>query len=86
MTPKLLSGLTSSTYGIGSLGFTRSEKELVLDAYMAGLKCIYILYAASAGCNLLLSIGMGNTSLRKGKGASSNKTSAESDQNTQEKQ
>lgn len=70
MTSQLLAGLTSSTYGINSLGFSRSEKELILDAYMAGLRYIYILYAASAGCNLLLSIGMGNTSLRKEKAAS----------------
>jgi hypothetical protein len=64
ITKSILASLTSSLYSIDSLNFSPSETSQVLDAYMAGLHYIFIFYAASAGCNLLLCMGIGNTSLR----------------------
>jgi MFS family permease len=64
MSKDILQNLTSSTYALDSVGFTESEKQLVLDSYMKGIRYIYILYAASAGANLILCLGIGNTSLK----------------------
>lgn len=64
MTPEILKNLTSSTYSLDSLGLEVSERKDVLDAYMTGIRYIYILYAASAGVNLVLCAGIGNTGLK----------------------
>jgi hypothetical protein len=64
ITPSLLATLSSSTYGINSLGLSSAEKDIILDAYMAGLKYIYILYVCSVGLNFCLSGFVKNTSLR----------------------
>ncbi|KAF2662578.1 major facilitator superfamily transporter [Lophiostoma macrostomum CBS 122681] len=81
MNKSILQNLTSSTYSLNSMGFTDNEKQLVLDSYMKGIRYIYILYAASAGANLLLCLGIGNTDLKakkpveeKGNGAISHDT------------
>ncbi|RDW67602.1 MFS general substrate transporter-11 [Coleophoma cylindrospora] len=65
ITPTLLDTLSSSTYGLSSLGLTSEEKNTVLDAYMAGLEHIYLLYVCSTGLNLLISILIRDTSLIK---------------------
>ncbi|RDW74160.1 MFS general substrate transporter-61 [Coleophoma crateriformis] len=65
ITPALLDTLSSSTYGLSSLGLTAEEKNSVLDAYMAGLEHIYLLYVCSTGLNLLISIFIRDTSLIK---------------------
>jgi hypothetical protein len=64
ITPSLLATLSSSTYGINSLGLSSAEKDIILGAYMAGLKYIYILYVCSVGLNFCLSGFVKNTSLR----------------------
>ena len=64
-TPAVLKSLTSSTYKIDKLHLSTEDKERVLDAYMAGLRYIFIMTVCFAGMNLLLSMGSGNTSLKK---------------------
>jgi hypothetical protein len=46
---------------------TDEERDQVLSVYMTGLHYIFIFYATCAGFCLLLSPGVGNTSLRKPK-------------------
>lgn len=64
MTRDILRNLTSSTYSLAKLGFTKQEMETVLDSYMTGIRYIYILYAAGTGVNLILCTWIGNTSLK----------------------
>jgi hypothetical protein len=64
MTPKILQNLTSSTYSLDKLGFDKGQKDLVLDTYVAGIRYIYILYAASSAVNLVLCAWIGNTNLK----------------------
>jgi EmrB/QacA subfamily drug resistance transporter len=64
MTRNILQNLTSSTYGLDKMGFTFEEREQVLNSYMKGIEYIYILYAASAGANLVMCAWIGNTSLK----------------------
>lgn len=78
MTTEILQNLTSSTYSLNKMGFTQDQMELVLNSYMAGIRYIYILYAASAGANLVLCIWIGNTSL-KAKKPAENKVEAEAE-------
>jgi hypothetical protein len=66
MTTAVLESLTSSTYDMESLHLSTDQSDQVLDAYMTGLKSIFILFAASAGCNVVLCLGIGNTSLKGG--------------------
>lgn len=60
----LLKSLTSSTYGLDELNLSKEQTDVVLGAYMDGLRYIFILYAASAGSNFLMCVGIGNTNLR----------------------
>ncbi|KAF2113163.1 major facilitator superfamily transporter [Lophiotrema nucula] len=64
ITGDILKSLTSSTYSLDSLSFTKEEKQVVLDSYMDGISYIYILYAASTSTNLILCLWIGNTSLK----------------------
>ncbi|KAF2501591.1 major facilitator superfamily transporter [Lophium mytilinum] len=64
MSHELLESLTSSTYGLKELNLTKDETDLVLSAYMNGLKYIFIMYCASAGANFLMCAGIGNTDLK----------------------
>ena len=64
MTKEILQDLTSSTYSLDKLGFTRDQMDLVLDSYVIGIRYIYILYAAGAAANLVLCIWIGNTNLK----------------------
>ena len=64
-TPTVLKSLTSSTYKIDRLHLSTEDKDRVLDAYMDGLRYIFIMTVCFAGMNLLLSMGSGNTSLKK---------------------
>jgi hypothetical protein len=64
ITPSLLDTLSSSTYGLDELGFSKPEIDVVLTSYMSGLKYIFILYEASSGVNFLLSSFVRNTNLK----------------------
>ncbi|KAF2815268.1 major facilitator superfamily transporter [Mytilinidion resinicola] len=64
MSSRQLESLTSSTYGLKELNLTIEETNLVLGAYMDGLKYIFIMYCASAGANFLMCAGIGNTDLK----------------------
>lgn len=64
MTKVILQNLTSSTFSLTKLGFSTEEMDLVLDSYIVGIRYIYIMYAASAGVNLVLCAWIGNTDLK----------------------
>lgn len=64
MTKSILRNLTSSTYSLDKLGFNEDQMDLVLESYIVGIRYIYILYAASAGTNLVLCAWIGNTNLK----------------------
>jgi MFS family permease len=64
MTKDILQNLTSSTFSLTKLGFSTEEMDLVLDSYIVGIRYIYIMYAASAGVNLVLCAWIGNTDLK----------------------
>jgi hypothetical protein len=70
---EFLSSLTSSAYSIKHLNLTPGDQDVVLDAYIVGMRYIFVLYAVGAGCNLLMSAGIGNTSLRRGEKGSPKK-------------
>lgn len=79
MRKDILQSLTSSTYSLDSMGFTATEKDLVLDSYMQGIQYIYILYAVGAGANLLLCLSIGNTSLKVKRSVEEKKDGPDSD-------
>ncbi|KAF2730610.1 major facilitator superfamily transporter [Polyplosphaeria fusca] len=64
ITGEILKNLTSSTFSLAESGFTEEQKEIILASYMSGIRYIYILYAASAGANVVLCLWIGNTSLK----------------------
>ena len=64
MTKEILQNLTSSTFSLTKLGYTTEEMDLVLDSYVVGIRYIYIMYAISAGANLVLCAWIGNTDLK----------------------
>lgn len=69
--------LTSSTSGSGSMGLSEGQKEIVLDAYMHGIRIIFWVYAGLVGvCALgacfvrdrgLVEVDTGTTLQGKGK-------------------
>lgn len=63
----LIAELTSSTYALDKLDLTEATKEKVLDVYMLGLHHIFIFFTTCAGCGSLLSLWVGNTSLKASK-------------------
>jgi hypothetical protein len=60
----LIAELTSSTYALDSLNLSESQENLVLDIYMLGLHYIFIFYTVCAGLSLVLTLWVGNTSLK----------------------
>jgi hypothetical protein len=60
----LIAELTSSTYALDSLNLSEPQKNLVLDVYMLGLHYIFIFYTVCAGLSLILTLWVGNTSLK----------------------
>ncbi|KAF2637605.1 major facilitator superfamily transporter [Massarina eburnea CBS 473.64] len=64
ITNQILQNLTSSTYSLDKLGFTDNEMDTVLQAYMRGIKYIYVMYAVGAGVNMVLCFCIGNTELK----------------------
>lgn len=75
----LLKQLSSSTYGLGDMGFTPREEEVVLRAYMKGLHYIFIFYAVSAGAAAVLGLGVGNTDLKSKSKSKDEETRSESE-------
>jgi len=62
-----IKSLTSSAYSLGQLHLTPEQEDIVLNAYMGGMHYIFVFYAACTGVNFLLSVGVGNTSLKRPK-------------------
>lgn len=60
----LIAELTSSTYALDSLDLSKPQQNLVLDVYMLGLHYIFIFYTVCAGLSLVLTLWVGNTSLK----------------------
>ncbi|KAL2203374.1 major facilitator superfamily transporter [Sarocladium strictum] len=69
-----LKQLSSSAYGINNSDFSSEEQEIILNAYMQGLRYVFIFYAVSAGIATLLSLGVGNTDLNRKKADTSEET------------
>ncbi len=56
--------LTSSTYSLDSMDVSREDKQLVLEAYMKGLHYIFAFYTVCSGLSVVLTLWVGNTSLK----------------------
>ncbi|KAH3990157.1 hypothetical protein HBH70_201180 [Parastagonospora nodorum] len=65
----LIADLTSSTYALDALDLTRDQQNLVLDVYMLGLHYVFVFFTACSGLSLVLTIWVGNTSLKAPKKA-----------------
>ncbi|KAJ4982718.1 major facilitator superfamily transporter [Stagonosporopsis vannaccii] len=61
---RLLIVLTSSTYALNELNFTRDQQNQVLGVYMLGLRYIFVFFTVCSGLSLLLTFWVGNTSLK----------------------
>lgn len=48
----LISSLTSSTSNLGAMGLGHEDKEMVLDAYMHGIRIIFWVYVGAVGASL----------------------------------
>ncbi|KAL0939938.1 major facilitator superfamily transporter [Colletotrichum truncatum] len=70
VTDDVIAELTSSTYALDEKGFSEEEKTVILKAYMEGLHYIFIYYVVCSGISLVLTLGVGNTSLKAKKPAS----------------
>lgn len=66
-TQDLIAELTSSTYALNALDISQVQKERILDVYMQGLHYIFIFFTVCAGVSLLLTVWVGNTSLKVAK-------------------
>lgn len=65
----LIADLTSSTYALNELDLTRDQQNLVLDVYMLGLHYVFVFFTACSGLSLILTIWVGNTTLKAPKKA-----------------
>ncbi|KAH6621971.1 major facilitator superfamily domain-containing protein [Boeremia exigua] len=65
----LLAALTSSTYALDDLDLAPAQRDQILDAYMLGLRYIFVFFTCCSGLSLLLTLGVGNTSLKAAKPA-----------------
>ncbi|PVH95089.1 MFS general substrate transporter [Periconia macrospinosa] len=61
----LLTELTSSTYALDALNLSPDQQTRILDVYMMGLKYIFVFYTVCSGLSLVLTVWVGNTSLKK---------------------
>jgi MFS family permease len=64
ITGDVITELTSSTLAIDKMGFSPQENDKILAAYMRGIHYIFIFYNLCSGLSLLLTLLVGNTSLR----------------------
>lgn len=69
ITSQLIAELTSSTYALDEQGLAYEQRERILDIYMRGLHYIFIFYTCCSGLSLLLTVLVGNTSLKPKKPA-----------------
>lgn len=60
----LLTELTSSTYALDALNLSQDQEDKILDVYMLGLHYIFVFYMVCSGLGLLLTLWVGNTSLK----------------------
>lgn len=60
----LLTDLTSSTHTLDTLDLSENQRNMILDAYMAGLRYIFVFYTTCSAASLLLTFWVGNTSLK----------------------
>lgn len=65
MNDETVSSLTSSAYALDTMNLSAEEKELVLSVYMKGLHYIFIFFAACIGSAFVMTLGVGNTNLKK---------------------
>jgi MFS family permease len=61
---KLLTELTSSTYTLDALNLSPNQRDMILDAYMLGMRYIFVFYTICSGASLVLTFWVGNTSLK----------------------
>lgn len=61
---RLLTELTSSTYSLDTLDLSQDERNMILDAYMLGLRYIFVFYTVCSAVSLFLTFWVGNTSLK----------------------
>jgi MFS family permease len=71
---KLLTDLTSSTYTLDALDLSQQQRNTILDAYMLGMRYIFIFYTVCSGMSLLLTFWVGNTSLKAPKASNDEET------------
>ncbi|CAI6324260.1 unnamed protein product [Periconia digitata] len=64
MSNSLLTELTSSTYALDALNLSSDQKNQILDVYMLGLRYIFVFYLVCSGLSLLLTVWVGNTTLK----------------------
>ena len=64
---RLLTELTSSTYSLDTLDLSQDERNMILDAYMLGLRYIFVFYTVCSAVSLFLTFWVGNTSLKASK-------------------
>ncbi|KAH7410015.1 major facilitator superfamily domain-containing protein [Phaeosphaeria sp. MPI-PUGE-AT-0046c] len=60
----LIADLTSSTYALDDLKLSKDQRDRVLDVYMLGLHYVFVFFTACTGSCLLLTIWVGNKSLK----------------------
>ncbi|KAJ8116413.1 hypothetical protein OPT61_g2149 [Boeremia exigua] len=63
----LLTTLTSSTYALDNLGLSQGQRAQILDAYMLGLRYIFVFFTVCSGLSLVLTLWVGNTGLKAAK-------------------
>jgi hypothetical protein len=64
MTPEILKSLASSTYGLAKQNLKETEKAVILNAFMDGLRYIFIMYVCCVGINVVTSLFVRHTSLK----------------------
>ncbi|KAH7312563.1 major facilitator superfamily domain-containing protein [Stachybotrys elegans] len=64
ITQDMITQLTSSTYDLGNMDISAQDRERILHVYMQGLHYIFAFYTACSGLSVVLTIWIGNTSLK----------------------
>lgn len=78
----VIAELTSSTYALAELDLSPAQQDRVLRVYMQGLHYIFAFFTACSGISLLLTVWVGNTSLKgPKKPADEESTGEESEKN-----
>lgn len=70
-TDETIARLTSSTFGLDGMDLSEEEKGRILAAYMDGLHYIFVFFTACSALSTVLTVLVGNTSLKPAKKAES---------------